>query len=70
MPATLISRHFSVASLLALFELPKDPLGLMAGLRAHEEFEALANLRDDELAARGLSRADINREILKAMRAG
>jgi uncharacterized protein YjiS (DUF1127 family) len=63
------SRRFSLNALLSALRLPDDLLGLGAGLRAYEEFQALGSLDDGELAARGLTRADVNREILKAMRA-
>lgn len=69
MSVALRPQAFSFASLLSALTLPKDPFGLAAGLRAHEEFQALGDLRDDELAARGLSRDDVNARILKAMRA-
>ena len=69
MSIALRPTRFSLNTVLSSLRLPQDPFGLAAGLRAHEEFQALANLRDDELAARGLTRADVNSEILKAMRA-
>lgn len=69
MSIALHSARFSLGSLLAALRIPQDPFGLAAGLRAHEEFQALADLRDDELAARGMTRAEITAQILRAMRA-
>jgi hypothetical protein len=39
--------------------LPRDPLGLIAGFRGYLAFRDLSALSDADLAARGLTRADI-----------
>ena len=47
----------------------RDPFGFIAGWRAFTAFNDLNALSDGELKARGLTRADLPRVALAAMRA-
>lgn len=48
----------------------RDPLGLRMGWAGYRAFSRLDALSDSELAARGLTRAEIPRLALAAMRSG
>lgn len=48
----------------------RDPWGFAMGWRGYQTFSRLNALTDDELAAQGLSRADLPRLALAAMKAG
>lgn len=48
----------------------RDPWGFVMGWRGYQAFSSLNALTDAELAARGLSRADLPRLALGAMKAG
>ncbi len=47
-----------------------DPLGLVSGWRGYRAYTELASLGDEALAARGLTRKDLPRVALEAMRRG
>jgi hypothetical protein len=48
----------------------RDPWGLRMGWRGYEAFSRLNTLSDAELSSRGLTRGELPRLALAAMRAG
>jgi hypothetical protein len=62
--ATLIPDHAQTRRPL---RLPRDPLGLIAGFRGYLAYRDLSALSDADLAARGLTRADIPTKALAAI---
>ena len=55
-----------LATLLRSFRLGSDPLGLTAGWRAYRAYTRLDAQSDADLAARGLTRADLPRRAFDA----
>ncbi len=64
MPAT------PIASELPQEPARRDPWGLVMGWRGYQAFSRLNAMTDAELAAKGLSRADLPRMALDAMKKG